>query len=217
MSNDILDNNHLVVDLETLGRGDDAAVISVGLACGWWAKGEFITDTMEIYLDLEEQQAAGLGKVDASTVAWWLKQDEDARMAMARALENKDTYELPDMLVAIHAFLLHCRDMAGGGADWFSDLRAWGNSPAFDLGKLVALETASLKTERSQRIFPVLGDDCTLLNNWYVRDYRTYRMALEPLLPDNFKPFEPEVKHSAASDAHAELRNIIYMAQEVRK
>jgi len=217
MSNDVLDNNHLVVDLETLGRSDDAAVISVGLACGWWDKGEFATESVEFYPGLDAQQEAGLGKVDESTVAWWLKQDEDARLAAADALEDENAYNLPDLFVAIQAFLFRCRGKAGGeGAKWFSDLRVWGNSPQFDLGKLVAMEEAARKIERRQRIFPVLGNDHTLLNSWHVRDYRTYRKALESLLPDDFMPFKPPVKHSAAADALAELRNIIYMAQEIK-
>ena len=73
---------HVMVDIETMGTSNDAAIIAIGAVkynndgSGW--------DTFYQTVDLESSVGAG-GKLDPSTVKWWLSQSKAAQNAL---LEN---------------------------------------------------------------------------------------------------------------------------------
>jgi DNA polymerase III epsilon subunit-like protein len=107
----------VMLDLETMGTGPQAAIIAIGAI-------EFDLDTRTIgerfyaVVDLASSVAAG-GIMDASTVLWWLQQSTEARAAFAEKGEH------------IAKVLLQFSDwMAGRGKT--SDVRMWGNGAAFD-------------------------------------------------------------------------------------
>jgi DNA polymerase III epsilon subunit-like protein len=104
---------HVMVDLETMGKGPRAAIVQIGAV-------EFGTSGLgrefEATVDLESSVAAGL-EMDADTVKWWLRQGDAARESIGRS--PKQT--LPDALEGFTAFFKACE------AEFL-----WGNGATFD-------------------------------------------------------------------------------------
>lgn len=107
----------VMVDLETMGNGPQAAIIAIGAV-------EFDTSTGEIgerfytVVDLASAVEAG-GVMDASTVLWWMQQGDAARAAFARGGEH--------IAVALQKFAAWMENR------WKkADVRVWGNGAAFD-------------------------------------------------------------------------------------
>ena len=75
---------NIMLDLETMGNGPDAAIIAIG-ACKFDITG--IQDTYYCVVDLTSSLNAGL-KVDGDTILWWLKQSDDARKAIHSPLTS---------------------------------------------------------------------------------------------------------------------------------
>lgn len=104
------DMNRVMLDLETMGNGTNAAIIAIGAAR---FDAEKITDEFYTVIDLASSISAGL-EMDASTVLWWMKQSDDARKQFER-----DGVQLNDALKQF--------------ADWIgADAEVWGNGAAFD-------------------------------------------------------------------------------------
>lgn len=90
---------HTMLDLETMGTGVDAAVLSIGAV-------RFPVDGPDVeppslasrdnaarfhtHVTLESSLAHGL-KIDPGTLFWWLKQSEEARSALVRGQDGADT------------------------------------------------------------------------------------------------------------------------------
>jgi hypothetical protein len=80
----------VMIDIETLGTGDHAAVFQIGAAL-FDESGVKQTFLRDVHLD-----DPNLGKIDVSTVLWWLKQptihsqlgNERPRVAMRQALQD---------------------------------------------------------------------------------------------------------------------------------
>lgn len=107
--------NNVMLDLETMGKGPNAAIIAIG-AVAFNVEKEKIGDSFYTIVDLESAVEAG-GVIDASTVLWWLKQNEGARAEFAKNGEP--------IAVALHRFSI-----------WFAslgeDICVWGNGASFD-------------------------------------------------------------------------------------
>ncbi len=111
----------VMVDLETLGTGTNALILSIGAQA-------FQLETQQLYpqqcirLKIDPVDAQRLGQViDASTVSWWLKQDENARQSLSS--DFQDT-----LLGALRKF-----------TDWlntYGPRRVWGNGATFDISIL---------------------------------------------------------------------------------
>lgn len=67
----------VMIDLETLGTGKDAAIIQVGAVYFDRLTGE-VGETFKRNITLESSVAAG-GIIDPGTVLWWLGQSKDAQ------------------------------------------------------------------------------------------------------------------------------------------
>lgn len=65
---------HIMVDLETMGNSNNAAIVAIGAAV---FSEEGVGSTFYRTIDLDD--AAKYGVIDASTVKWWLQQEADAR------------------------------------------------------------------------------------------------------------------------------------------
>lgn len=106
---------HCMLDLETMGNGNEAAITAIGAV-------KFDPATQDpmvkfyVTVDLESSVACGM-KMDASTVKWWLTQSDAARQQML-----KDTIDLPTALDAFGDWL-----NMGGAPDG-----VWGNGATFD-------------------------------------------------------------------------------------
>lgn len=105
-------HRHVMVDLETLGVGYRALIVSIGAV-------EFVPGSPETgrefyaVIDTENAQREGM-RIDASAVMWWLEQSDEARAAL-----QKDPHPLTHVLVDL--------------ATWLpKGVRVWGNGSNFD-------------------------------------------------------------------------------------
>ena len=108
---------HIMVDIETLGTGEGGSIISIG-AC------EFDPNTGVIGEKFYERIAVSdwdKREIDGDTVAWWLKQSEKARAALFHP--NARTMEVT--LAHLNGFVLSRGGYNLGGI--------WSNGSDFDL------------------------------------------------------------------------------------
>ena len=109
--------NHLMVDLETMGTKSNSAIISIGAV-------EFNIQTgetgREFYRNIFLQSCIETGlQVDAATIMWWMRQNDDARNSLI---------EIPSF--SIQQALIDFKEFCN------KDYQIWGNSARFDLGLL---------------------------------------------------------------------------------
>lgn len=134
----------LMVDTETMSTQPDAALLSIG-AVFFDLRSETLGPTFCRTIHLGSSAAAG-GRIDASTVLWWLRQGDEARKAVA--------YNGEPIEVVLRDFALWVQETCR-----VEDCRPWGNSAAFDLTIIrTAYERLGLKA-------PWLW--------WNERDFRT--------------------------------------------
>lgn len=106
---------HVMVDLETLGKGPTAAVKQIGY-CFFNSSTGLVEPPQTIHVDVESCTAAGL-TIDGSTVAWWFQQSPQAIQAMAKpGIFLKAA--LAQFALALAKYRPDC---------------VWANSPSFDL------------------------------------------------------------------------------------
>ena len=106
--------SHIMLDLETMGNGNRAAIIAIG-AVAFNSTGVKERFYQQVRLDMSVD--VGM-EMDASTVLWWLQQSDDARSAFK---DNEKAGSLCDAL--------------GEFARWYASVggvEVWGNGAAFD-------------------------------------------------------------------------------------
>lgn len=108
-------NTHVMLDLETMGTGNEAAIIAIG-AAKFDPEGSDIIEAFYVRVSLESSLAAGM-KIDGSTVMWWLGEE---RAEARRALLATEAQHIEDALF--------------GFSQWFGDSSqpVWGNGATFD-------------------------------------------------------------------------------------
>lgn len=118
-------DNEIMLDLETMGTGPDAAIIAIGAVRFDISQG--VTDTFYTVVDLADSVRSGL-RMEPATVLWWMQQSD-----AARAQFQQKGLTLGDALDKFSA--------------WVGDrAKVWGNGAAFDN---VVLATAYAKTGRA--------------------------------------------------------------------
>lgn len=106
---------HCMLDLETMGNGNRAAIIAIGAVIFDSLEVEEVGFYAQVSLDSSVRQ--GL-EMDTSTVLWWLQQSDAARAAF----ENNEKAQ--SLATVLNDF-----------ATWlgqFHDVQMWGNGAAFD-------------------------------------------------------------------------------------
>ena len=164
---------HVMLDLETMGNGNTAAIIAIG-ACYFDPDTGQIGEAFSRNVTLESSTAAGL-VMDTSTVLWWMKQDDEARAAFKR--------EAVELDIALADFLEFLPAKSKG------KVNIWGNGATFDN---VILENA----------FSACGMSAPW-EFWNHRDVRTVvdmGRAIVGIDPKRDFPFEG-TKHEALADA----------------
>ncbi|MCV1687500.1 3'-5' exoribonuclease [Escherichia coli] len=106
--------DHLMIDLETMGKNPDAAIISIGAIFFDPQTGDMGPEFSKT-IDLE---TAG-GVIDRDTIKWWLKQSREAQSAIM-------TDEIP-----LDDALLQLREFIDENSDEFF-VQVWGNGANFD-------------------------------------------------------------------------------------
>lgn len=94
---------HLMVDLETMGSGPDAPIVSIGAVYFDPSTGNTGAEFYQV-VSLESSMTFGM-KPDASTIQWWLKQSSEARSAILvdEAMGLRETLELLADFIAENA------------------------------------------------------------------------------------------------------------------
>lgn len=127
----MIEATHIVIDLETLGKGPRAVIATIGIVVV-----EQLRITRELYLriDLHDWQQREL-QCDASTAVFWLEQSEAARqeittregrlpldVALGHVIELVDTYSRPCIWANSPSFdcviLRNAFDLCALGAPW---------------------------------------------------------------------------------------------------
>jgi hypothetical protein len=111
---------HLMLDLETMGKGPNAAIIAIGAVL--FDKDIPPEHWLQFYCEVSlESSVRGGGVIDPSTVLWWLEQAEEAR---SKFFNNKNANDIETALYALLSFI-----EKGEGLD---GVKVWGNGARFD-------------------------------------------------------------------------------------
>ena len=102
----------VMLDLETMGNTPNAAIIAIGAVK--FNKDCVLPDKFYRVVDLESSVRLG-GKIDSSTVLWWMQQDQAARDAFKQEGE-------------------HILQVLADFTEWLDcdNAEVWGNGVAFD-------------------------------------------------------------------------------------
>lgn len=109
--------NDMMIDLETLGIGVSAPIISIGavLFCP-----ETGTVAEMFYTVIKIESALESGILEPATLSWWMKQSDSAR----EIFNDNNAITLEDALKNLSEFIFENCDSRL--------LRVWGNGPSFD-------------------------------------------------------------------------------------
>ena len=95
--------NNIMLDLETMGTESNAAIIAIGAVR--FNEISIAQDRFYRVIDLESSMGAGL-VTDASTIMWWMKQDDAARkeffnggVSLPQALIDFSHWLCPDPII----------------------------------------------------------------------------------------------------------------------
>ncbi|MFL4398306.1 exonuclease [Citrobacter portucalensis] len=172
---------HLMVDMETMGNGPDAPIVSIGAVFFDPSTGNTGAEFYRV-VSLESSMSFGM-KPDASTIQWWLKQSSEARSAILvdEAMGLLETLELLADFIAENA------------ANGSHTVQMWGNGCSFDN---VILRRAY-----------ALTDTPFTVPFWNDRDVRTMvELGKSVGINPRFDiPFEGDM-HNALSDARHQVK-----------
>ncbi|MBJ9599669.1 3'-5' exoribonuclease [Citrobacter werkmanii] len=174
---------HLMVDMETMGNGPDAPIVSIGAVFFDPSTGNTGAEFYQV-VSLESSMSFGM-KPDASTIQWWLKQSSEARSAILvdEAMGLRESLELLADFIAENA------------ANGSHTVQMWGNGCSFDN---VILRRAY-----------ALTDTPFAVPFWNDRDVRTM-VELGKSVGINPRydiPFEGDI-HNALSDARHQVKYV---------
>lgn len=162
------------LDLETLGTGYGAAILSIGAASFNRHTGK-IGPTYSAKIDLEE--SLRYGRVDASTLRWWLAQSKEAKQAAFSAGDG--AMRMQQALQGFNAFVNTLP----------ANVCVWGNGATFD----ITLLDGAFDALALPGCVPIWRK-----NHWCIRDLRTLVDAVD-LRKDSI-PFTG-TPHVAVDDA----------------
>ncbi|KAB0549775.1 3'-5' exoribonuclease [Pseudomonas argentinensis] len=114
----LLRATHYVLDLETLGKGPNAAIATIG--CVRIENG-VIGDGLYIRVDVDSAIGFG-GETDASTIDFWLRQSEEAQREIHHGFNR----------VKINNALIQLADFIDRPAAIYGETYVWGNGATFD-------------------------------------------------------------------------------------
>ncbi len=109
--------NHVMLDLETMGQGNNAAIVAIGAVFFEPTTGEI---GASFYQKVGLESAAKYGEIDPNTVLWWLKQSDEARAEIT----SNDTMDLQYAIDDFSAWV--------GQIERVNSRVVWGNGASFD-------------------------------------------------------------------------------------
>ncbi len=170
--------SNIMVDIETMGQGSTAAIVAIGAVvfdeCG-------LGD--ELYIKISLEEAAKYGQIDASTVLWWLGQEDAAR----KELTDGITSSPQEAAVMLTHFITNSRDVN-------DRLSLWGNGSDFD-NVILSNWYASMGLSTPWRF-------------WENRCYRTIKSLYRDI-----KMERTGTHHKALDDARTQAKHLIAIAK----
>lgn len=116
-------SKHIMLDLETLGNSNNAAIVSIG---AYYFDTDDPNNGEEYYILVNPTSSVECGQVmDASSVLWWMQQSEDARKEIISA--GKIGSSLSAALIDFSRWYVTMTKKSGK-----SSLPVWGNGATFD-------------------------------------------------------------------------------------
>ncbi|WP_182310689.1 3'-5' exonuclease [Aeromonas media] len=173
--------HNVMLDLETMGNGPRAAIVSIGAVFFDPLTGE-LGAQFEAVIDL--RNSAKYGEIDPDTVLWWLRQSDEARAQIS----GQGYVLLSEALWDLSSWITKSCSLP--------NVKLWGNGASFDN---VILRNAY---EATIKVAP--------WDYWNDRDVRTIVDLGRSLLgfdPKKELPFEG-VRHSALDDAKHQARYV---------
>lgn len=177
----------IMIDLETMGTGPNAAIIAIG-AVEFDIEKNKLGERFYRVVDLTSSARQG-GVMDASTVLWWMKQDESARSQF----EQEGT-PIGGALCGFVGWLYDNGRTA-------ETLRMWGNGAGFDN---VILSTAYERHSEGCASAP-----------WAFYNNRCYR-TMKAMFPQVALPERKGVKHNALDDAVFQAEHLLLIMQHIK-
>lgn len=188
--------NNVMLDLETMGKGPSAAIVTIGAVFFDPMTGELGAE-FEAHIDLND--SARFGEMDPDTVLWWLGQSDEARAAIAYNVDGDKRMALLQALQKFQEWL-----MANGQEG--KRPYVWGNGAGFDCTIMASAYDAVNKVR-------FIG----YWNGFKDRDVRTVVDMGRDLLgfdPKKDMPFEG-VAHRALDDAKHQARYVSAIYQRM--
>lgn len=179
---------HIMLNLETMANTYNAAIVSIGAVLF-----DEVTILDRFYYTVDLQSCLDVGlTVDASTIVWWLQQNEEAKK------ELYNIYHKACIKGACENFNTWWTGIKNDYLPFKEDIFIWGYGSTFDN---VILRNAYNKAG----IEPV----------WEYRDDLCYRTICR-LFPFIKYIEEPIIKHHALHDAEAQAKHLIKVFNELR-
>ena len=166
----------VMIDIETMGLGTNAPILSIG-AAAFDLFEDGIKATFHQGISLEDSMTVGR-RPTASTILWWLQQDDAARKQVRQKCETGGT-----LTSALRAFDAWTKSLPGISY-------VWGNGANFDIA---ILEQAYL--------------DESMRTPWGYRNVRCFRTVMSEFGIET-DWVEPRVAHDALADAEAQARTL---------
>ncbi len=205
-----LADQHIMVDIETMGTEPDSVILSIGAVR---FDMETIRASFEVLVDIQSCLDAGL-KVNAKTLQWWMKQSDAAR----RLLTDNTSMHLPlrEALEAFNTFV--------------SDKEVWGNGAGFDnviikhamaaVGVTPAWEFWTDRCYRTVKALRVPSPTNPALKRMIARGdvelADRIKARIEIAGGHRIAPkVKPAVAHSALADATAQAQHLININREL--
>lgn len=183
-----MDNQDIMVDIETLDTRPSAAIISIGACRIDWDNG-VVTDNFYQAIRVSSNNSVGRS-VSQDTLRWWDKQSPEAQ----KVLTDPDAMDLDIALISFARYLLQF-----GVKHGLSTVRLWGNGSDFD-NVIIADAYSSLGLDAPWRFY----------NN---RCFRT----VKDLYSDVIQPPAREgVHHNALDDAVYQAKCLLQLTTNLR-
>ena len=164
---------HIMVDLETMGTGSFAPIISLGATLfDPNVYDKKVISSFEARISLKSNATFGLIS-EADTIDWWM---ENTRDDARRELNKQEKLDLVDVL---HGFRQWVSDTEEG----YDEVAVWGNGVTFDNG-----------------ILSNAYGRCDMARPWSYKGDRCFR-TMKNLVGPNFKPVQYGTPHRSLHDA----------------
>jgi len=189
----------IMLDLETLGTGNNAAIIQIG-AVAFNADGDnasLWTNSPDMLASLGQGFRANVdlassrhpGVIDASTVEWWLQQSQEARDSITKPEGRLELGAALEAFVRwVYSITVKVRD-----------LRMWSNGPTFD----ETILRAAFARYNAPLPISFRGSRCCRTMIELAEMYGWNRKEATRLAPDDI------VKHDALGDAVFQARSVV--------